>query len=290
MSFVVSQSDFSPSIFSIVRLLPCFFLLVTWASLAAQGPISGFRTPKGEVAIALSYSTDNYDTYLLPDGEEDRLVEATSYSLFIEAGTGDRTSLVFTLPYISTDDANSSLQDASLWLKYANQAQRKGRVQHNIFTAIGLTVPVGDYPVDNQNAIGQQATVFQGRLVYQLQHDLGWFVSAVSGIDFQFAPESRGSWPLLLRAGYGGPYFYVEGWFEIIRSLEGGVAGQTAVAGTGSSWNRVGATLYVPITNWFGASAGGAWITGGEFIGASDRLNLGIIFNLGRKASLPQVR
>ncbi|MEL6275960.1 MAG: hypothetical protein AAFU03_12735, partial [Bacteroidota bacterium] len=148
--------------------------------------------------------------------------------------------------------------------------------------AIGLSVPVGDYPTDNEAAIGQRATVFQGRLVYQLQHQDGWFLNAASGIDFQLSPDSRSSWPFLLRGGYGGPYFYVEGWFEIVRAIESGVASQTAVAGTGSSWNRLGATVYVPVFKWLGFTVGGAWITSGEFIGQSNRLNLGAVFNLGR--------
>jgi len=257
-------------------------ILAFCPSLFAQGPISGFATPKGEVAIAVTYSVDEYDTYLQPDGNEAREVAATSYSLFIEAGTGDKSSLVFTLPYIETTPENSSIQDASLWLKYTNLIDKKDRVQHNVFTAIGLSVPVGNYPTDNEAAIGQRATVFQGRLVYQLQHELGWFLNVASGIDFQLSPDSRSAWPLLLRGGYGGPYFYLEGWFEIVRALESGVATQTAVAATGSSWNRLGATLYVPVTKWLGFTLGGAWITSGKFIGQSNRLNLGTVFNLGR--------
>lgn len=249
--------------------------------LAAQGPVSGFPTPKGEVAIALSYGTESYDTYLNPEGNEDRDLTAISYNLFIEAGTGDQTSIILSLPYVETNAQNSSLQDASLWIKYQNVDSRQGRGRHWLFTAIGATFPIGDYPVDGPFAIGQQAFTMQGRLVYQYQHDDGWFLSANSGIDFQLSPDSRAVWPVLLRTGFGGPWFYIEGWLEFVTALDGGQAERTALAGSGSSWTRTGTTFFVPVQPWVGLFVGGAWILGGEFIGQSSRLNAGVVFKLG---------
>ncbi len=249
--------------------------------LSAQGPISGFPTPKGEVAVALTYSNDRYDEYLTADGiPEARDIETVSYSLFLEAGLSDNTALVATLPYMRANDRPASLQDGSLWLKYMNLDARKESGSHRVFTAIGLSFPVGSYETAGITALGQRATVFQGRLVYQYQFDGGLFLSAQSGIDFQFAPESRSAWPLLLRSGYGNRWFYVEGWWESVRALESGTAVQSATAGTGSSWRRVGATLYLPVVKWLGVVGGGAWVTGGEFIGRSNRYNLGVVLKI----------
>jgi len=263
-------------------LFLCCSLTFLCTCVRAQGPISGFPTPKGETAFALSYSKENYDTYLLPDNDEEaREIETISYSLFVETGLNSNTSLVATLPYLRTNQRMGSLQDASLWLKYMNLDRRAGRGAHRVFTGVGLSFPVGNYETDGIAALGQRATIFQGRLVYQFQHDSGWFLSAISGIDFQFSPEARSVWPLLLRTGYGGKYFYVEAWFERVTALESGDAAQTAIAGTGSSWRRIGGTLYVPATRWLGFQVGGAWVTGGTFIGRSSRLNTGVIFKLG---------
>lgn len=248
--------------------------------LYGQGPISGFRAPEGEIAVALTYSTESFDTYLQPTGNEDRELTAVSYNLFMEAATGSRTSVVLTLPYVETDATNRGLQDASVWLKYLNFQKINRLKTTNVFTAVGLTFPIGNYPTDNPAAIGQQATVFQGRLAYQLRHESGWFINAISGIDFQIAPDSRAAWPLLLRGGFGGPWLYVEAWYELMQSLEAGTSGSTSLAGTGSSWNRVGTTFYVPIRPWVGVTLGGAWILSGEFIGQSSRLNFGTVFKL----------
>jgi hypothetical protein len=255
---------------------------VLWASqLVAQGPIGGFPVPVGEVVLAPTYSIERYERYHGAGGVlEDREVETTSYSLFLEAGLNERTALVATLPYLMTNDRPGSLQDASVWIKYTNLDQRAKRGAHRVFTAVGLSFPVGNYETTGIAALGQRATVFQGRLVYQYQFDSGFFVHAQSGIDVQFAPESRSTWPLLLRTGYGTRYFYVEGWLEFITALEAGSAVQTATAGVGSSWRRAGATLYVPIREWIGVVAGGAWVLGGEFIGRSRRGNVGVVVKL----------
>ncbi|MEM6396665.1 MAG: transporter [Bacteroidota bacterium] len=244
----------------------------------AQGPIAGFAVPKGEVAIALNYATEHYDTYLNPDGDEDRSLTAMSYSLFVEAGLGDQTAIVVSLPYVETNDENSDFQDASIFLKYRNLESRDGEARHWLHTAVGATFPIGNYPTDGEFAIGQQAFVFQGRLVYQYQHDQGWFLSALSGIDFQLSPDSRAVWPLLFRAGYGAPWLYLEGWLEFVTALDGTQGAETALAGTGSSWTRTGATVYAPITPKFGVQVNGAWILGGEFIGRSTRLGGGVVF------------
>ena len=253
------------------------------ATAGAQGPIGGFATDRGTVVLAPAYSRESYTTYFGAGGiPEDREVTTTSYSLYLEAGLSDQTTLIATLPYLKTQDRAGSLQDASIWLRYMNLEKRGSATStHRLFTAVGLSVPVGNYPTTGIAAIGQRATVFQGRLVYQYQFDNGFFLHAQSGIDFQFAPESRSTWPLLLRTGYGAKHFYVEGWVEFVTALEQGTAVQTATAGSGSSWRRLGGTLYVPVTGWFGLVGGGAYVLGGEFIGASTRWNAGGVFRFG---------
>lgn len=257
------------------------FLTFLCTSVRAQGPIGGFPTPKGEIVVAPAYSVEKYDTYLLPDGlSEAREIETITYSVFVEAGISDLSSIVATLPWMQTNNREGSLQDASVWLKYMNLDKKTKKGANRVFTAVGLSFPIGNYETQGVAALGQRATVFQGRLAYQYQNDQGWFLHAQSGIDFQIAPESRSTWPLLFRTGYGNKYFYTEAWFETVTALEGGSDVQTAVAGSGSSWNRVGGTLYVPIRPWVGLNVGGAWVLSGDFIGESSRINYGLVFKL----------
>ena len=265
------------------QLLVLFYLL-PFSFILAQGPISGFPTPKGETAIALSYSQEVYDTYLLPDDvSETRDVETISYSLFVETGLSENSSLVVTLPWMQTNDREGSLQDGSVWLKYMNLDKRGERSASRFFTAVGLSLPIGNYETTGIAALGQRATVFQGRLAYQFQHDDGWFLHGQTGIDFQFAPEAQSSLPFLLRTGYGGKFFYAEAWIEFITALESGTGVQTATAGTGSSWNRIGGTLYFPVRHWVGFNFGAASVLNGTYIGKSGRVNVGLVFKLGAR-------
>lgn len=260
-------------------LLPLSLLLPTCA--LAQGPISGFVEKKGEIVTALSFGRETYEEYFLPDDDvEDRSITTTNYSLFVEAALSDNTALVTTLPWLQNNDAGGSLQDGSLWIKYANVQKRSGRAVNNIITAVGLSFPVGGYEVDGPEAIGQRATVFQSRLTYQYQHDAGWFLSGQSGIDFQFSPESATAWPLLLRGGYGNKFFYLEAWLEFVTALGGGADVLGSATGTGSSWRRTGGTLYVPVTPKLGLTLAGARVLGGTFIGDSFRWNGGVVVRI----------
>ena len=264
------------------RYLPfCLLFLLPLPALFGQGPIGGFPVARGEVAVAPAYTVERYSRYYGENGAlEDRNVETTIYSLFLEAGMNDRTALVATLPHMRANDEPGSLQDGSLWIKYLNHEATAPKGTHRVFTAVGLSFPVGNYAPAGIAALGQRATVFQGRLVYQYQLQSGFFLHAQSGIDVQFAPESRSTWPLLLRTGYGTRYFYAEGWLEFVTALQPGSAVQTATAGSGSSWRRLGGTLYVPILPWAGLVAGGAYVLGGEYIGQSTRYNLGLVVKL----------
>ena len=266
------------------KLFLALLLLASWAGLLpAQGPISGFLPRPGQWQVAANYSTESYDTYLQEDGEIFQRLDSRSPSLFAEYGLAANNSLVFTLPYIDNGPGNRAWQDAALWFKYRNQLREVAHGRHAVLTAVGLSFPVGDYPADNLAAIGRRATVFGGRLVWQYQDDNGWFLHLQSGIDFQIAPEAAAAWPVLLRAGWGTPWFYVEGWLERYTALETAARtnGGNLALGVNSSWLRTGGTLYFPVRPWLGVQGGMAYILDGKNIGKSLRWNTGVVFQFG---------
>ncbi len=259
-------------------------LLFPASHLTAQGPISGFQSPADELVFAIAYGRENYDTYLSPTGDEARELRGSNASVFAEYGLNSRSALVVNVPYISNNEDNKGLQDASVWFKYRNQrTQTQSGGYHNFFTAVGGSFPLGSYPVDDPLAIGQRAGVFSGRLVYQYDAKSGWFIHGQSGIDFQFSPDSRAAWPVVIRSGFGAKHFYVEGWWESVRAFGGGGGGAPNQAvGTGSSWTRLGGTLYVPVVPRFGLFGSGAYVLSGKFIGQATRWNLGAVVKFGR--------
>jgi hypothetical protein len=249
--------------------------------LPAQGPISGFLPRAGQLQFAANYSIESYDTYLRADDAIDQALDSRSYSLFAEYGLAEHNSLVVTLPYVDNGSDNRAWQDAALWFKYRNLRREVDHGQHTLLTAVGLTFPVGNYAADTPLAIGRRATVFGGRLVWQYQDYNGWFLQVQSGIDFQVAPDAAAAWPLLLRAGWGTPWFYVEGWLENYAALETTGNSGNLAAGVQSSWLRTGGTLYFPVRPWLGVQGGWAYMLDGAFIGQSTRWFTGFVLQFG---------
>ncbi len=268
------------------RFLLFFSLTVLLGHTAtAQGPISGFMAPKGSVDIALGYSQERFDTYLGPTGNEAIDLRTRAYQVFVEYTLEENMSIVATAPWLKTDATHQGWQDASIWLKYRNQRIERERAASSFFTAIGFSLPIGNYTTGERTSLGRRATVFQGRLAWQLDNQSGWFVHAQSGIDFQLAPTATAIWPVLVRAGYGHPYFYVETWLESVKSLSESLD-NTLTAGAGSSWTRAGGTLYFPLRDWVGLHGGVAYILGGQNIGLSRRWQTGVVIKF-RKKKIP---
>ncbi|MEL7220999.1 MAG: transporter [Bacteroidota bacterium] len=258
-----------------------YFFFVLALNGFAQGPVNGFMPQDGQVDLALTYSTEQYDNFWAGDGSnEERSLEGFSYSAFLEYGLDAKTSLVFTVPYIEHNSLNKGWQDASIWFKYRNERTEKQQGISQFITAIGLSVPVSQYPNDNPLAIGRRSTTFQGRLIWQYNANYGWFINIQSGIDFQFAPIAQGAAPFLIRGGLGTSRFYTDIWLERYQSLNATADINNLAAGTGSSWTKSGFTFYVPIQNWVGIFTSGAIILGGRNIGQSRRINLGAVFRL----------
>mgnify|MGYP000140783266 CR=1 FL=1 len=265
------------------RCITLILSLTLVGVLCAQGPINGFMPKPGQVDLAFTYSQETFDEFFDQNGDKvNRNIDATSYNIFLEYGADERTSIVFTAPYINNDEDNRGWQDASIWLKYRNDRTERENGYHNFITAIGLSFPMSRYANDNLRAIGRRATTFQGRFGWQYDAKYGWFVQVQSGVDFQMAPEAQAAVPILVRAGMGTRFYYFDLWLEQYQGLQSSNNGNNLASGAGSTWTRAGGTFYVPVQRWLGVFAGGALVLGGKNIGQSTRWNVGVVFRAGQ--------
>lgn len=264
---------------SCYRLFSLLLCLAVVSSLAAQGPISGFMPTPGELTLAPAFSRESFNSYFTDTGQRTTHLQSRSYSLFAEYGLSEQSALLLTAPYIHSGTTNRGWQDGSLWLKYRNQHTERPTGYSNLLTAVGVSFPLSRYPIADSFAIGQRATTFQGRLVWQHDYTSGFFLHAQSGIDFQISPAARAVWPLLVRAGFGARYYYVEGWLERVRSLNS-TAGPNFAAGAGSSWWRTGGTLYLPLHSRGGLFSSIAYILRGQHIGQIFRWSIGGVWRI----------
>jgi len=259
-------------------LTTLFFLFVSFTTFG-QGPISGFFNPKGTFDLAIAYGQESYQRYRLGRETIARPTTISSWSIFSEYSFRNGSSLVFTLPYLEVEGGDLGWQDAQLFLKLRTHHSRGNRGQNTRAVALGLSFPVAAYDTESEGALGQQALRFQARVLRQYQSDNGFFVQIKTGLDFQLAPEAQFAIPVLGRLGYGGNWFFVEGWVEWYESFsEGNV--QQVTGGTGADWWRLGSSVHLPIVAGLGGGFQGAWIPAGQNIGLSTRWGVYIHYRL----------
>ena len=252
------------------------FLVIPFVQAFSQGPISGFMTGRAKTDVALNYGYDSYDTYLFGAERQSLSTTTESFSLYLEHGFTDTLSIVVTAPYVRVQNGGSGLQDGNIFLKYKNQEVYTDKGVLRFISAAGVSLPLSRYPIDVERPIGERATVLQGRFIAQYNFNFGFFVHLQSGLNFRISPQSQGAIPLLLRTGIGTNRFYVEGWVEFLRTLNAGVDDRIR-GGSGSNWIKVGGSLYVPLTPYFGLNLGAGHFLTGKNVGLSTAIFGGII-------------
>lgn len=266
-----------------IYLLPFLFIALFTTCTLAQGPISGFQPPKSGTDMALSASYETFEDYFF--GKERRtadLVNAQSVNLFLEHAFEDSISLVLNIPYIQIDTENSGFQDGSIFLKYRNKHIQYTSGRLSFITAVGLSLPLSNYPVDTETPIGIQASLLQGRFLAQYVANNGIFFQLQSGLDFRVAPSNQTALPVLFRTGFGSRKFFLEAWAEIFHTFKSLTVDQL-IAGEGSRWFRLGASIFYNFNPYFGIFVGGAQVLDGRNIGLATRFNLGMAYKLRNK-------
>jgi len=258
-----------------ITLLIIFGILLSKFAFT-QGAIDGFLKGKKETDIALTYSYENYNQYWFGDVKEDRELTTESMSFFLAHGFNKYVNLIVSVPYIWSE-TESSLQDAILAVKFRNKLTTYDRGQLSKISSIGFSFPLSDYDIDAENPIGEKAVTFMLRHLYQYQSNDGWFVHLQSGFDFRLVPLTKFAIPVIFRFGFAAEKFYVDGWFDILHTLNSGV-NQTIVAGEGSRFLKIGGTFYYGINSHFGVFVGGAHFLTGRNIGQASRLNVGVVY------------
>lgn len=263
---------------TIMKYLIGCIISLGWANyIVCQGPLSGFLPGRNKTDIALNFAYDSYNEYLFGDERQPINTITRSVSLYAEHGITDSLSIVATLPYMWTNPDSASLQDATLFLKYRNQYQRFSTGSLSILSAVGISLPVGDYRLDAERPIGSRNTTFQGRLIVQYNLNNGLFFHLQSGLDLRINPDSQVALPILLRTGWGTKFVYGEAWTEFRRTFTS--AADTSISqGSGSNWIRVGATIYYPITKNLGLTAAIARFINGRNIGLSTMYSTGLVY------------
>lgn len=289
-----------------MRLISSIVMMMGFIGfLHAQSPVSGFMQGKGNGSIVLSYSTESYDeVFLVPNKIEDGVpvfnkVTINSVNLYATYGILDQLDVVLTAPYIrSTGDVNaailddlgfedsrSGIQDVRLFVKYRPCEFEIGPGKLGLTAALGFTTPLGDYEVNEglQSilAIGNGSTRLDGMGIAQYKLENGLFVAGQLGYSFR-NNEVPNAFLSEVKLGYAGRAFYADAWLAYQNSNEGVDILQPGFVGffpaTEVDYTRAGISVYVPVANGFGVTAGASTYLNGRNLGAGTGVSGGIVF------------
>ena len=275
---------------AITTLLGAGALCLTSAAASGQGPIDGYMKGKGDLDVALGLSATGASTLIGGGGETIRQeFRGQLIGLFAAYGVSDDLDVVASVPYVTTA-TTSGLQDGGVYAKYrlwskpiGNAESRAGTL--DVIAAAGVQVPLSDYEVVANGAIGQRAKLVQPRLVTQW-NGRGYFVSAIAGYNYRFdgldtqelariqltRPGYQPAQPAdqvtaLFRAGIPTQRFYLDAWLEIQRTL-GGESFDSELLQLVQTYDvdyqQVGGTVYYSETAHWGFAGSAARVIGGR--------------------------
>jgi len=238
----------------------------------AQPAVDGFMKGKGNLDLVGGINFDTFSKYhafngLVPVGRS-----TTSASIFAAAGITNWLDAQVNLPYVMTASNWSNLQDVSLFLKarLLNKSLNKGTFSTLI--SGGFSTPISDYPTQGLNAIGQQATAVDARLIMQYFANSGWFGMLQGGITSRSNPTPTSA-PVAAKIGKAAENYYFDIYYDF-QNTEGGAdyldGTNPAFTSLGVSYHKLGGTLYKPFSSGKMGLAFGAYaVLAGRNVGQS---------------------
>ena len=267
-----------------------FFCLITTTGVA-QNIIGAFNAGKGNLNVAVSYTSENFEEYYV--GKEAMVlglmdVSVQTIGVYAEYGLLDRLDLIVNLPFITTTAENENLpqmsefQDLSMHAKYA--IVNPDNSKFLLTGALGFVVPASDYDPLVPVTVGTHVFCTQGSLAGLVRLGGSFFgeldVSYI--IKNEDAPNTfRGTSKL----GWAKNRFYGHVWYANQISAQGYDLGESggSFQSLETNFNRVGIYTSYNILQMISASVGVGTTLSGTNVGKTSFISLGIIGNLDLK-------
>ena len=241
-------------------------------SAIAQPAVDGFMKGKGNIDVVGGLTFDSFSKFHASDGLVSLSRTTASASIFASAGITNWLDAQINLPYVMTASNWSNLQDVSVFLKgrFLNKATKKGTFSALI--AGGFSTPITNYPTQGLNAIGQQATALDARLVLQYFANNGWFGMLQGGFTSRLNPTPT-SVPVAVKIGKAANNYYFDFYYDF-QNADGGSdyrdGTNRAFTTLGVSYHKLGGTFYKPFNEGkMGVAFGAYSILAGRNVGQS---------------------
>lgn len=272
------------------NLLGCLALclLPALAGPAAATDLNGFMPAPGDLDAALSFTQESYDefwrgTEKVPTPPVLQEVETQSASLWFRYGFTERLAVVADVSYVDVTAngtagfEDSGLQDLTALALIRLADHRSGGVRHTLTGAVGIRTDVGDYEADAPVSLGDGSTDGLLRLVYQIEAG-GFYASQQVGFDLRDGDPPNGI-PLYTEVGYTFGRLTASGFYSNYLADDGTDIGQPGFTfpSNEEERERLGAKLFLRLTERLGVSASGFTTLDGRNTGDATGVSLGIV-------------
>lgn len=283
----------------IITLLFTTFIISTRHQVMAQHLVDGFSQGKGKLAVALSYTRENFDNFYLGEKKTpisirglDNII-TQSVNLYTAYGLTDKIDIVLNIPYISSmsrrlsenqEVREQNLQNGALVLEWKTFQTEGSTGALSLTTAVGLSTPLSKYPTNLIYSIGNQSSHLNPSLLLQYKFSSGLFLNGQGGYSFRTnkVPDAA---LLVAKIGFAATRFYIDGWINNQTSTSGidiGGPGFTPARfpETRVNTTNIGTSVYVPVVRSAGISLGGGKRLTGRNAGLPTWYSAGLVLQL----------
>jgi hypothetical protein len=267
-------------------------MLAAGGSARAQG-LNGFLPEPGAVTLAVSHTLESYDEYWVGTASvTDSLlgkVRTGSVGLWVDLGLASDLALTVQLAYVDVasdgilGQTAAGLQDRGLMLRWRFLDREAGGGRHALVAAAGIRQAAAGYEPNRMVALGDGSHDGLFRLVYQVQADrlAGAWLATELGFDVREGDVPDGmSLNAELGAGVGRAALSLSAtrvWADGGPDL--GDAGFTYPI-VDEEWLRVGAKVYVDVSERVGVAASGFVTPRGENTGKSTGTSTALVLRI----------
>lgn len=280
---------------SVLTTLVIIYLIMSVRHpVKTQHLVDGFPQGKGKLAVALSYTRENFDNFYLGEKKTpisirglDNII-TQSVNLYSAYGLTDKIDIILNLPYISAKSSRlaenkkvreENIQNGAMVLEWRTLQKEGSKGVFSLTTAIGLSTPLSKYATNLIYGIGNQSSHLNPSLLLQHKFSSGLFINGQGGYSFRTnkVPDAA---LFAAKIGFAATRFYIDGYINNQTSTSGidiGGPGFTPerFPETRVNTTNIGASVYAPVVHTVGITLGGGkrltgrnaglptWYTGG---------------------------
>ncbi len=264
-----------------VSIIVALSLMFTVKSFG-QGRVDGFFKGKGNLDIALGANFEVNPQYYAGTNLIDLSRNIFSASAFFAYGIIDKLDVNVSVPFVSVNGVESSIQDPAIFLKYKIANINLGSsTRIELIMAGGFSSNITDYQTGGGSAIGQQAKTIDARPVIQIYLPKGIFATLQGGYNYKFDPVPHAV-PFAAKIGMAKAKWYADIWYDGQYGIGGfdyqGTPTPPSFRELGVSYHKIGGTFYKPINQKSGWFAGLSYVLAGRNFSKGVSGNIGYVY------------